>query len=83
MLIVKVVNWKCWYCYWATEWVTRGTNFDLVKVDVAYIETTQMVADRLSWNFHPKKRFLSCTSHREEAAVGVAQVAEETRVGNW
>jgi hypothetical protein len=40
MLIVKVVNWKCWYCYWATEWVTRGTNFDLVKVDVAYIETT-------------------------------------------
>jgi hypothetical protein len=40
MLIVKVVNWECWYYYWATEWVTHGSNFDLVKVGVAYIETT-------------------------------------------
>lgn len=45
-----------------------------------------MVADKLSWNFHPKKRFLSspfsflsCTSHIEEAADDVAQVAEEKK----
>lgn len=59
VLIVKVVNWKHWCCYWAIEWVTYGGNFVLVKVGAAYIETTQMVTDKLNWNFHPKKRFLS------------------------
>lgn len=37
MLTEIVVNWKCWYCYQATEWVTNDGNFNLVK---AYIETT-------------------------------------------